>query len=239
MTAENTSDAAPLDRLDLARIANLEAEARQFDAEVRRSEAESENQRQLARKARLEADEAEREGRKLRNSLEQHRIWYLTDSVGSSSSRVAVERLHQWHAEDLTCDMELWLTSPGGSAIYGMALFDYIMHLRSKGHHITTVALGVAASMAAILLQAGDRRVMGREAWLLVHEVSWGAEGKVGELEDATKWMEKMCERVARIFVERSNGKISMSTFKKSWARTDWWLDSTEALRLGLVDEVI
>jgi len=92
--------------------------------------------------------------------------------------------------------------------------------------------------MAAILLQAASWRVIGRESWLLVHEVSADSSGKVGEMEDTVKMLEKMCARVADIFVERAEGKIDLETFTDSWGRKDWWMDSEEALRLGFVDEV-
>ena len=65
-----------------------------------------------------------------------------------------------------------------------MDLFDYIQELRRDGHYVTTSARGMAASMAGILLQAGGHRVMGREAQVLIREVSSFAIRKVGEIED-------------------------------------------------------
>ena len=57
-------------------------------------------------------------------------------------------------------------------------------------------------------------------------------------MEDRVKMLEKMCARVADIFVQRAEGKIDLETFTDNWSRKDWWMDSEEALRLGFVDEV-
>jgi ATP-dependent Clp protease protease subunit len=183
-------------------------------------------------------ESAERAAAQARASFEMHHTWYLTDSINHVSCRVCMDRLHQWDLEDPTCDMELVITSPGGDALQGMALFDYIGEMRRKGHRITIHVLGYAASMASILLQAGSWRVIGRESWLLVHEVAADSSGKVGEMEDTVKMLEKMCARVADIFVQRAEGKIDLETFTDNWSRKDWWMDSEEALRLGFVDEV-
>ncbi len=209
-----------------------------LETEAERNVAEAAHYRAMTRDVELDADEKEREDRKARSLWDQHRILRIADSIGSSSVTIAMQRLHQFHVEDPGCEIEIQFTSPGGSVLQGMALFDYIGYLRAQGHRVTTVVSGMAASMAGILIQAGDHRVMGKESWLLIHEVSLSAEGKIGELEDTTKWAEAMCKRVAKIFVERAGGRISMAQFQKGWKRTDWWLDSDDCLRLGFVDEV-
>jgi ATP-dependent protease ClpP protease subunit len=128
-----------------------------------------------------------------------------------------------------------------------MDLFDFIMELRRENHYITTAARGYAASMGGILLQAGSKRVMGKEAYILIHEVSTWAGGKVGEIEDEYLFLKKISERVVGIFADRAkeagaNGTaskpITKAQIEKNWNRKDWWLDSAEALRLGIVDEL-
>lgn len=90
--------------------------------------------------------------------------------------------------------------------------------------------------MAGILLQAGDIRVMGRESWLMLHEAAFGAQGKVGEVEDTVEWVKKIQERILNIFAQHSS--LSRAQIKRRWTRKDWWIDSDEALRLGFVDEI-
>ncbi len=124
-----------------------------------------------------------------------------------------------------------------------MALFDCIQELRRKGHFITTRALGMAASMAGILLQAGDKRVISREAYLLIHEISAGAVGKIGEMEDDMIFLNKIQGRILDIFATRCQAtkapnKLTRQRLANGWKRKDWWLDSAECLKYGLVDEV-
>jgi ATP-dependent protease ClpP protease subunit len=90
--------------------------------------------------------------------------------------------------------------------------------------------------MAGILLQAGDVRVMNAEAWLLVHEASFGAGGKLGEVEDTVEWVKKVSKRVKDIFAKRSN--LSSSQIESRWRRKDWWIDADEALKLGFCDVI-
>src|SRR5574341_658348 len=117
-----------------------------------------------------------------------------------------------------------------------MALWDFLLELRQRGHKLTTVARGYAASMAGILLQAGDERVIGPESWLLIHEASFGVVGSYGEVEDRVEWVKKIQARILDIFASRS--KLSRSQIKRRWHRKDWWLDSDEALKLGFVDRI-
>lgn len=132
----------------------------------------------------------------------------------------------------------LTICSPGGSVVAGMRLFDHITAMRGRGWYFTTVVRGYAASMGGILLQAGDERVIGPESYILIHEVSTIALGKIGEIEDEVEWMKMIQERVLDIFASRSGGKVTKAALRRKWSRKDWWLDSDEALRLGIVDRV-
>ena len=124
--------------------------------------------------------------------------------------------------------------SPGGSVLDGLALFDYLRQLRQAGHHVTTVALGRAASMGAVLLQAGDRRLIGENAFMLVHEVSHLSAGKVSELEDNVDFTRRLQKRLLAILASRST--LSDAQIARRWARKEWWLDASEAVELGFAD---
>jgi ATP-dependent Clp endopeptidase proteolytic subunit ClpP len=170
----------------------------------------------------------------------------FSSAIDDATVKTCIDKLTFWHRTNETVPIEIIFNSPGGSVFAGMDLFDYIQDAR-RTHVVTTVARGYAASMGGILLQAGSKRVMGREAYILIHEVSTWAGGKVGEIEDEYKFLQKISERVVSIFAERAreagaNGTathpITAAQVRKNWNRTDWWLDSTEALKLGIVDEL-
>ena len=132
--------------------------------------------------------------------------------------------------------MEIVFASPGGSITAGFELFDFIQQLRSRGHKITTGSLGMAASMAGILLQAGDKRWIGHQSWILIHRASFGAIGKSFEIEDEVELIKRIEERIINIFTTRSN--LTSLKIKRNWDRKDWWINADEALEMGLVDEI-
>lgn len=165
-----------------------------------------------------------------------HRVYNFVGSTSAANVQTCIEQLNVFRRTSPGQPIEIIFHSPGGSVIDGMALFDHIQLLRSEGHVITTTAIGMAASMAGILLQAGDIRVMNREAYLLIHEVSFGAGGKIGEVEDEVAFVKKIQDRVVSIFANRS--KLTKAQVRTKWRRKDWWLDSDEALALGLIDKI-
>jgi ATP-dependent Clp endopeptidase proteolytic subunit ClpP len=167
-----------------------------------------------------------------------HRIYRFTTDVNDKAVAACINTLTRWDRIDPGCEVTIIFTSPGGSVVDGLALFDFLMELREKGHSITGVTRGYAASMAGILLQACDKRVIGKESWVLIHEISGGMMGSFGELEDRLKWLEKVQSRILDIFAQRSGGKKTREEFEAAWHRTDFWLSSDEALAWGVVDEV-
>ena len=211
--------------------------------EIIRTNFQSMTEEQVARSNKAQADIAEvmmrnahREESELLSTNKFHHVYVFGTEVTADSVGRCVEQLTKWSRLEPKCAMEIVFNSPGGGVIAGMAMYDYLIYLRGLGHDITTVALGHAASMAGILLQAGTTRVIGRESWLLIHEISFAAIGKIGEIEDTTEWVKRIQKRVLDIFSQRS--KMTPSQLEKRWKRKDWWLSSDECLKLGLVDEV-
>jgi ATP-dependent Clp endopeptidase proteolytic subunit ClpP len=208
-------------------IIRQEAEARKFLAEASRAEAE-------AAIGQIMLDKERRDEEERLASNRYHHTYVFGDSVNSQSVKACMDRFDVWDRTEAGCDVTLIFNSPGGDVISGMALFDYLTEFRSRGHKLTTVAMGYAASMAGILLQAGEVRAVGRESYLLIHEVSFGASGKIGEIEDEVKFVKMIQNRVLDIFAARA--KVSRNYIATQWRRKDWWLDSDTALRLGIVD---
>ena len=163
-------------------------------------------------------------------------LYRFNTKVSADSVKECMETLTEWHRLDPECDIEIIFSSPGGSIIDGFELFDFLQDLRYKGHHLTTGTLGYAASMAGILLQAGDVRWVGQQAWVMIHRAAFGAWGKTYEIEDEVKFINRIEERILDIFTSRSN--LTKNKIKRNWDRKDWWISADEALEMDLVDEI-
>lgn len=211
-----------------AELAKTRAEARKVEAEARKLEAE-------AGKAELDFNKAQRE--RLRESYndDENFLYRFSKEVGHNSVEACMNKLTQWHRKDSKCDIEIVFSSPGGSIIDGFELFDFIQELRTT-HKITTGSLGMAASMAGVLLQAGSHRWIGHQSWMMIHRAAFGAIGKTFEIEDEVKLVKRIEGRILDIFTSRS--KLTKSRIKRNWDRKDWWIDADECLELGLVDEI-
>lgn len=165
-----------------------------------------------------------------------HQLYIFNAAIDDRSAIHCMLQLMNWDRLDESPEMEIIFNSPGGNILDGLLLYDYVQTLVRKGKKVTTTAYGMAASMAAVLLQAGSHRAMGQESWLMIHEASLTTGGKLAEVEDTYTWTKRLQERLVRIFSERS--KISPEELRERWSRKDWWMDSSEALSLGFVDEV-
>lgn len=221
---------------------------KRLDQEIRREKYEADYSRERARIQKFTADYEARQDEQLRASDLYNHVYRFNDPVTDATVERVMNAITYWHRSDKTPQpFEIVFNSPGGSVFAGMELYDFIQEMRRAGHYVTTSTRGMAASMGGILLQAGDKRVMGREAQVLIHEISTMAGGKLGELEDEVALIKKMQDRVANIFVTRSeqafaNGTaqeaLTVTKVRRGQNRKDWWLDSDECLRLGIVDEV-
>lgn len=252
MAGDKDSDSKPRDEAEQAKdrsaAAKLDAERAQIEqnmaqssemhaATIRKINAEVLQTEAAAKVASLQAAATEQSEAWRLADNRFHHVYNFTEPVAGSSVGKCMTQLDVWKRIDPGCDITIVFNSPGGSVIDGMALFDYILQLRDAGHKITTKAMGYAASMAGILLQAGDVRQMGREAYLLIHEISTVTGGTMGQIEDEVTFLKMIQKRIVDIFAVRS--KISRAKIERGWKRKDWWLDSTEALKLGFVDEVV
>jgi ATP-dependent Clp endopeptidase proteolytic subunit ClpP len=222
-----------------------EAEARMLDAKAARYDAEAKGFQAGARFTTAEAERVEikltnerRDEEKKLLADEFYHLYQFNSSVSDSSVSSCMGQITRWvrEANGEKIKVELVFHSPGGEVISGMALFDFIRHLMAEGHEINTVAIGMAASMAGILLQAGTKRIMGKQTWVMIHEASFAAMGSMGQVEDTVEWVKRVQKRILDIFAERST--MTAAQFGRRWKRKNWWLDSDECLKLGLVDEV-
>jgi ATP-dependent protease ClpP protease subunit len=231
-----------------AEAALSEAGVKDYDSDFLVKSAEAEKMRYEAESARYEAEmqkiNLERAVRTEEFDLLgdfYHHVYFFDSDVTQKSVNSCLRTLEAWHRQDPACDMEIRITSYGGSVVHGMSLVDQLTQYSLRGggtHKITITVRGAAASMAAIILQTADVRLMGQQAYLLVHEPSGVAEGSTGDLKDTMKWFDSISNRIAELFVARSGGKISLPDFQNLWQRRDVWLDSDESLGYGFVDAI-
>lgn len=204
-----------------ATIEKLQAERHAYEAEAVFNELQSD------RLKRLWSEEM--------SSVEHQRVYDFVTDVNEVTVYRAMRTLSEWSHRSKD-PIVIRFNTPGGEYIPGMALFDYIDSLVTQGIEVTTVALGMAASFGAVLLQSGSNRLIGPNAWLMIHEVSAMSTGKLSEMMDETKWTDRAQDRMLDILSSRS--KMNKTQIRNKWRRKDWWLDSEESLRYGFVDGI-
>lgn len=225
--------------LTAANVHKAEAEAAKFEAEAQKVQFEVESARYKALTDEVTFQKLQRSRAIDLAGDDYHNTYYFHGPVDSKSCNTCMEKLNLYErTSDEPGELTIVFFSPGGSVFAGMALFDHIVAMRERGWKFTTVTRGYAASMGGILLQAGDVRICGPESYILIHEISTGAVGKIGELEDEVEFVKLIQKRVNDLFVARSNGKITASKLRSMYRRKDFWLDSVSALKLGIVDEI-
>lgn len=204
-------------------------ERRKLEAEVRKTQAE----------AVYWESKAEQLGRffaEVDSSDESNYVYQFNKPVGASSVTQCLDTLSRWSRSDPKASMTIVFDSPGGSVIDGLNLYDFITNLKRRGHHITTITRGYAASMAGVLLQAGDLRLCGANSWMLVHEVGSAAWGKTSELEDELKFTKRLQEQLLSILAERST--LTKEQIRRKWRKTDFWVDADEMVKYGWADYI-
>ncbi len=219
-----------------ANTARLKAEAQKAKAEAAKFEAEAREAAARAAKEELAARKAEDEDQARRAGDPFHQVYRFSTEVHSNSVGMAMSRLTEWHRLHPESDIEIIFSSPGGSIFDGMELFDFLRDLSGKGHRVTTGGMGMAASMAGILVQAGDHRWLSKECWLLIHRASFMTWGSTYEIEDQVKLIKRIEDRIIDIFCSRS--ELTPQKIRKNWERRDWWLTADECKELGLIDEI-
>ena len=132
-------------------------------------------------------------------------------------------------------DISLYINSPGGSITSGMAIYDTMNFVKSS---ISTICLGMSASMAAFLLSCGEKgkRYILPNAEVMIHQPLGGAQGQATEIKIAAERILKLKDKLNRILAK--NTKKDLKTIELDTER-DYFMDSEEALQYGIVDKII
>ena len=167
--------------------------------------------------------------------LLKDRIVFLGEEVNEVTASLTVAQLLFLESEDPSKDIHLYINSPGGSVTAGMAIYDTMQYIKCD---VSTICIGMAASMGAFLLAGGQKgkRFALPNAEVMIHQPLGGAKGQATEIEIAAKNILKTKEKLNRMLAENT-GK----PYEQICADTerDHWLDAKEALDYGLIDEII
>ncbi|CZR98765.1 MULTISPECIES: ATP-dependent Clp endopeptidase proteolytic subunit ClpP [unclassified Clostridioides] len=166
--------------------------------------------------------------------LLKDRIIFLGDQVNDATAGLIVAQLLFLEAEDPDKDIHLYINSPGGSITSGMAIYDTMQYIKPD---VSTICIGMAASMGAFLLAAGakGKRLALPNSEIMIHQPLGGAQGQATDIEIHAKRILKIKETLNEILSERTGQpleKIKMDTER------DNFMSAIEAKEYGLIDEV-
>ena len=212
------------------------------DIELARSLSEAEKAAHDARIAELQVAKHELElmETKLNMEYQLSGVFTFHRRVDQKSMNRLYRAMRLWHKYDATADWTIYLNSVGGEAWAGIGIIDELISQSVRGggtHRITIKVRGVAASAAGMILQAADRRVMGRNSQLMIHKGSSGVWGTADDIADEHAWWQASVDQMVSLFLSRTD-KVSRPEFLRKINRKDWWLNSAEAVAAGFVDEI-
>jgi ATP-dependent Clp protease, protease subunit len=167
--------------------------------------------------------------------LLKERIIFLGGPINDGVANTVIAQLLFLEHEDSKKDIKLYINSPGGSVTAGFAIYDTMQYIKPD---VSTICVGIAASMAAVLLSAGKKgkRVALPNSEVLLHQVMGGVEGQAVEIEITAKHILRMKEQLNNILAKHTGQ--SLSKIEKDTDR-DFWLTAQEAKDYGVVDEII
>ena len=167
--------------------------------------------------------------------LLKERIIFLGEEVNDVSANLVVAQLLFLESEDPSKDISLYINSPGGSISAGMAIYDTMQYIKCD---VSTICVGMAASMGAFLLAGGTKgkRKALPNAEILIHQPLGGAQGQATEIEIAARHIIRTKERMNRLLAQNT-GK-SYEDLVKDTDR-DNWMTAQEAVEYGLIDSVV
>ena len=167
--------------------------------------------------------------------LLKERIIFLGEEVNDTTASLIVSQLLFLESEDPEKDISLYINSPGGSVTAGMAIYDTMQYVKCD---VSTMCMGMAASMGAFLLAGGakGKRFALPNAAIMIHQPSGGAQGQATEIEIAAEHILKTKKRLNTILSENTGQPYE--TIAKDTDR-DNWLSAQEAVDYGLIDKVV
>jgi ATP-dependent Clp protease protease subunit len=167
--------------------------------------------------------------------LLRERIVFLAGPIDDNVANIIIAQLLFLEAEDPKKDISLYINSPGGSVTAGLAIYDTMEHIKPN---VSTICVGMAASMAAVLLSSGakGKRFALPNAEVMIHQVMGGAEGQASDIEITARHILKTKDKLNEILAK--NTKKTPAQLTKDSDR-DNYMSANEAKAYGLIDDVM
>lgn len=163
------------------------------------------------------------------------RIIVLSDEVNDATASLVVAQLLYLEGQDPEKDISLYINSPGGSVTAGLAIYDTMQYIKCD---VSTICMGLAASMGAFLLSSGTKgkRLALPNCEVMIHQPSGGAQGQATEIEITAKQILRIREKLNKILAENTGKPVE--EIAKDTER-DNFMTADEALEYGLVDKIL
>ena len=163
------------------------------------------------------------------------RIIFLGEEVNDTSASIVVAQLLYLEAQDPDKDIQMYINSPGGSVTAGMAIYDTMQYIKCD---VSTICVGLAASMGAFLLSAGakGKRIALPNAEIMIHQPSAGTQGQITDMAIHLKRLETIKDRMNRIMAENTGNSLEVVT---AACERDNFMSAEEANAFGLIDRVL
>ena len=163
------------------------------------------------------------------------RIIFLGEEVNDTSASIVVAQLLYLEAQDPDKDIQMYINSPGGSVTAGMAIYDTMQYIKCD---VSTICVGLAASMGAFLLSAGTKgkRIALPNAEIMIHQPSAGTQGQITDMAIHLKRLETIKKRMNQIMADNTGHSLEEMT---AACERDNFMTAEEAKAFGLVDRVL
>ena len=166
--------------------------------------------------------------------LLKDRVVFLGSEINDQVANAIVAQLLFLETDNPDADISLYINSPGGSVTAGMAIYDTMNYIKCP---VRTVCIGMAASMAAFLLMAGEKgkRLALPNSEVMIHQPLGGAEGQATDVAIRAEWLMKTKKKMTEMMAEMSGQPLEKVARD---VERDYFMDAQEALDYGIIDEI-
>ena len=167
--------------------------------------------------------------------LLEDRIIFITGEIDDNVANTVVAQLIYLEGKNADKDISLYINSPGGSITAGMAIYDTMKYIKCD---VSTICVGLAASMGAFLLAAGTKgkRMCLPNSEVMIHQPLSGVQGQVTDIQITAKHVQKIKDKMTKMLAENCGQPLEKVAAD---VERDNWMDANEAKAYGLVDKVI